>query len=74
MLALTHHTGATLAEVGFLLFVIAGVWLVAAQLPPVRFHTVRTIVAGGLRGWGCAVDRGAALGTFQLTVVATRSV
>ncbi len=41
MLALTHHTGVTLAEVDFLLFVIAGVWLVAAQL-----HRLRTLVAG----------------------------
>ena len=44
--SLTHHTGVTLAEVGFLLFAVAGVWLVAAQLPPARYHAFRTIVAG----------------------------
>ena len=46
MLALGRATGVTLAEVGFLLIVIAGVWLVASQLAPLRFRVARTIVAG----------------------------
>jgi hypothetical protein len=33
VVALTHHAGIDLAEVGFLLVVIAGVWLVAAEIP-----------------------------------------
>ncbi len=45
-LALAHHTGARLAEVGFLLILFAGVWLAAAQVPAFRFGTARTIVAG----------------------------
>ena len=43
---MTHHTGARLAEVGFLLIVFAGVWLLAAQLPRLRFGAARTGVAG----------------------------
>jgi hypothetical protein len=44
--AFTHHTGIRLAEVGFLLMLFAGVWLVAAQIPQLRLGTARTIVAG----------------------------
>jgi hypothetical protein len=46
VLALTHHTGIRLAEVGFLLVLFAGVWLAAAQVPRLRFASGRTIVAG----------------------------
>jgi hypothetical protein len=46
MFALSHHTGVTLAEVGFLLILFAGVWLVAAQIPAFKMPTARTIVAG----------------------------
>jgi hypothetical protein len=46
MIALTHHTGVTLAEVGFLLILFAGVWLVAAQIPAFKIPVARTIVAG----------------------------
>ena len=46
-IALSHHTGLRLAEVGYLLFVIAGVWLVAAELSS-RWAKVRSIVAGVL--------------------------
>lgn len=45
-LALSHHTGRRLAEIGFLLILFAGVWLAAAQIPKLRFATTRTIVAG----------------------------
>jgi len=40
------HTGARLAEIGFLLVFFAGIWLVAAQIPRLRFGVGRTIVAG----------------------------
>jgi hypothetical protein len=48
LLAITHKTGVRLAEVGFLLLLIAGVWLVAAQLPQLKLAHTRTIVAGVL--------------------------
>lgn len=41
-----HQTGITLAEVGFVLLLFAGLWLVAAEIPALRLHTVRRIVAG----------------------------
>jgi len=44
--ALSHHTGVILAEVGFLLILFAGVWLVAAQIPKLGMSTARSIVAG----------------------------
>jgi hypothetical protein len=43
---LSHQTGRTLAEVGFLLILFAGVWLVAAQIPAFKIPTERKIVAG----------------------------
>jgi hypothetical protein len=46
VLGFTHHTGIRLAEVGFLLILVGGVWLAAAQLPALKFATGRTIVAG----------------------------
>ena len=49
VLALTHQTGVRLAEIAFLLLMIAGIWLVAGELElaRVRLHKVRTVVAGG---------------------------
>jgi hypothetical protein len=46
LLALAHHTGIRLAEVGFLLILFAGVWLVAAEIPRFGLRRTRTIVAG----------------------------
>jgi len=46
VVALTHHTGRRLAEIGFLLILFAGVWLAAAQIPAFKLSTARTIVAG----------------------------
>jgi hypothetical protein len=47
--AMTRHTGSRLAEVGFLIILIAGVWLVCAQtLNPAKWGKFRTIVSGGL--------------------------
>ena len=41
-----RQTGVILAEVGFLLILFAGVWLVAAQIPAFKIPTERIIVAG----------------------------
>ncbi len=47
--AMTRHTGLRLAEVGFLLILIAGVWLALAQLlNPAKWGKFRTIVSGVL--------------------------
>jgi hypothetical protein len=46
VLALSRHTGARLAEVAFLLILIAGVWLVAAEIPQFKLSGARRIVAG----------------------------
>jgi len=46
MLALTQHTTKILSEVGFLLIVFAGVWLVASEIPSLKLHKTRVIVAG----------------------------
>jgi hypothetical protein len=46
VLAMSRQTGTRLAEVGFLLLLIAGIWLVAAEIPQLKFHKARTIVAG----------------------------
>lgn len=48
--AITHATSVKLAEVGFLLILIAGVWLVASELVSLgapKWHKFRIIVAGG---------------------------
>ncbi len=46
VLAMSPQTGVTLAEIGFLLLVFAGAWLVAAQIPSMRMRRPRMIVAG----------------------------
>jgi hypothetical protein len=46
ILGFAHQTGVRLAEVGFLLILLAGVWLAAAQVPAFKFATDRTIVSG----------------------------
>jgi hypothetical protein len=46
VIALSHHTGTRLAEVGFLLILFAGVWLVAAEIQVFKFAHARKIVAG----------------------------
>jgi hypothetical protein len=50
MIGITHATGVKLAEFGFLLLVIAGVWLVASELAVLgaaRWHRFRILVADG---------------------------
>ena len=46
VLAMSAHTGVRLAEVGFLLILFAGAWLVAADIPKLGLGRVRTVVAG----------------------------
>jgi hypothetical protein len=59
---MTHHDASVLAQVGFLLIVFAGVWLVAAQMPIMRFPKWRTGVAGAALAVGGV-----------LLIIATRS-
>jgi hypothetical protein len=50
IVAITHATGLKLAEVGFLLILIAGVWLVASEMAALgasKWHNFRIFVAGG---------------------------
>jgi hypothetical protein len=46
VLAMTHQTGVRFAEVGYLLILFAGVWLVFAQVAAFKLHRTRTVVAG----------------------------
>jgi hypothetical protein len=46
LLTISHHTSVRIAEVAFLLILIAGIWLVAAELLPQRWHKLRMVVAG----------------------------
>jgi len=48
LFALSHRTGLRIAEIGFLCILIAGVWLVAAELPQLKIQRTRRIVAGSL--------------------------
>ena len=48
VLALSREDGARVAEVGFLLILIAGVWLVASQIPRLGFEHARIVVSGVL--------------------------
>jgi hypothetical protein len=45
VLALTHQAARRLAEIGFLLILFAGVWLVAAEIP-FRIAKTRRALAG----------------------------
>ena len=49
LLTLSRETNVRLAEVGFLLILIAGVWIAFAEIPAMRrWHSFRMIVAGAL--------------------------
>ncbi len=47
-LAISQHSSNRLAEVGFLLFLIAGVWLVAAEVLDAKWTRFRLSVSGAL--------------------------
>lgn len=46
VIALTHHGGVRLAEIAFLLVVLAGLWLAAGQFSFIRFARARSVLAG----------------------------
>jgi hypothetical protein len=46
VLAFSAHTGVRLAEVAFLLILLAGIWLAAAQTPGLRLGAARSTLAG----------------------------
>ena len=52
LLTLSANTGRKLAEVGFLLVIIAGIWLAASQLPQLRRGAFRMTGAGVLLAAG----------------------
>lgn len=52
IVAFALKTGIRVAEIGFLLILIAGVWLFAAQIPQLRLGAARTAVAGLLLAVG----------------------
>jgi hypothetical protein len=45
-LAISHHATVRLAEIGFLLFLIAGVWMVAAEMMASRWSRFRLSISG----------------------------
>lgn len=45
-LALSQQTGVRLAEIGFLLIGIAGVWMAAAGMPQLRIPAARSTLTG----------------------------
>jgi hypothetical protein len=47
-----HHTGVVIAEVGFLLILFAGIWLVSSEFPQLKAATARKIVAGAALALG----------------------
>jgi uncharacterized membrane protein len=50
LLGFSHGTGVRVAEVGFLLFLIAGVWIVSASLTKVeKTHTWHGVVVASRR-------------------------
>jgi hypothetical protein len=49
LIGFARHTGVRLAEIGFLLILIGGVWLAAAEtLDPKKWRRFRTTIAGVL--------------------------
>jgi hypothetical protein len=46
LILMTHHTGRRLAELAFLLILLAGAWMAAAEIPGLKFASGRSIVAG----------------------------
>jgi len=55
LLDLSEQTGIRLAEVGFLLILLAGVWLALAHVASRRLSNTRSIVAGVALAVGAAL-------------------
>ena len=47
-----HHTGLRIAEIGFLLIFLAGLWFAASELPLFKGAHARKIVAGAALALG----------------------
>ena len=54
--AISQHASIRLTEVGFLLFAIAGIWLVVAEVGPDRWTKFRFTVAGALITVGAVLN------------------
>jgi hypothetical protein len=46
ILTINRATSARIAEIAYLLILIAGIWMVVAELTKLKLHTVRMVVAG----------------------------
>ena len=46
LLVINRSTSIRLAEVGFVLILFAGIWMVASEIPRLRLESVRAVVAG----------------------------
>jgi hypothetical protein len=46
LLGFSRQAGIRVAEIGFLLVLLAGVWLAAAGIPQLQLARARTIIAG----------------------------
>jgi hypothetical protein len=46
VVGMTHHAGIRIAEVGFLLLLFGGVWLIASEVAFFGWARARAIVAG----------------------------
>lgn len=55
-LAISAHSSIRITEIGFLLFAIAGVWVVFAELQPARWARFRLTVAGALIAVGAVLN------------------
>ena len=55
-LSISAHNATRFSEIGFLLFAIAGVWLVIAALQPNKWERFRHVVAGALIAVGAVLE------------------
>ena len=46
LIGFAARAGLRVAEIGYLAILFAGVWLAAAQVPQLKLHRTRTLVAG----------------------------
>jgi hypothetical protein len=46
ILAFSNHQGVRLAEVGFLLILIAGIWIAVTRIPRFKIGAARAVVTG----------------------------
>jgi hypothetical protein len=46
ILTISKNTSTRLAEVGFILIILAGIWLVASETPKLKGNSARMVVTG----------------------------